>query len=75
MAKSHNMQCKTCVFYLDYEKNGQGECRYHAPKPTGETHSFAEWPMVFENRWCGQYEKAFAPPKGQENSYCFEGEN
>ncbi len=53
--RSANMQCRTCMWFVEKEKEDTGEkaiaigrCRKHAPTMEG-------WPVMFINDWCGDH--------------------
>jgi len=54
--RSKNMQCDTCMWYLEKEELGSsgcisdqiGRCRKHSPTLDG-------WPVMFGTDWCGDH--------------------
>ena len=58
-------RCDLCSFWVG-SSQGKGSCRRHPPRPTGATGQndlATNWPLVFANDWCGEFDLR-EKPKG-----------
>lgn len=54
-------KCETCRFSAPGKKSGKLDCRAHPPVDIAR-HDASEWPTVFPDAWCGEYEARPAKP-------------